>query len=156
LRELEVLGRHRQAERPERLELVRRELAEAVEIGAVRKRSDDDQRELRRRGIEQRRLRERLEQLKRVVEIGPEPEHDVPSVPECPLEHPVTLLEDVGDGTRTAPAAATEEARTDEAQLARGAGDDRTLGEDVLPGEHRAAERRLAERVAAALAVRHV
>ncbi|MDX6506890.1 MAG: hypothetical protein QOG06_1534 [Gaiellaceae bacterium] len=97
--------------------------------------------------------RERLEQLQLIVEVVLEPEDDLPARRERLLEEPVAPLERLEQRPLRAPAALAQEACAHSAQLGRPNRGHGTLVQDVLPREHRAAERRLPQGVARALPV---
>jgi hypothetical protein len=76
-RRIERLACRGRPRRPQRLELVRRQLAEAGERGLARKGTDHDQLGC---GVDAARERERVDQLQLVVEVVLEPEHDLRAV----------------------------------------------------------------------------
>ena len=99
---------------------------------------------------------ERVDQLELVVEVVLEPEHHLEAVAERLEQLPVAPLERGEQRLPAAPAALGEEAGACAEQLLPWQRRHRPFVEHVLPGQHRAAEHGLAERVAGALAVRDV
>jgi len=99
---------------------------------------------------------QRLQELQLVVEVVLEPEHHARVRFQRLLEEPVAPLERLQQRPLRSPAAVAQEPRPHCPQLGRWHVRHRPLVEHVLPREHRAAKRCLPQRVAGALAVRHV
>jgi hypothetical protein len=96
--------------------------------------------------------RERLDELELVVQVVLEPEDDA-----LRLEELTVAAFERGEDRRAAPPPALRQERRPGAQQpGAGARRHRALVQDVLPRQHGAAESRLPERVAGALAVRDV
>jgi hypothetical protein len=137
------LQRHWPPPRPERLQLVRRKRAEVpIRLDQVERRVAGE--------------RQSLQQLQLVVEVVLEPQHHARVRFQRVLEEPVTPLERLQQRLLRAPAAFAQEPGSYRSQLGRRQRGHRALVEDVLPREHRSAERGLPQRVARALAVRDV
>ena len=135
--------------RPERLELVRGQLAEAAEAGPAGKRVHHDELRGAYRGDQ----RQRVRQLKLVVQVVLEPQHYLLPVLQRLDQLPVPILQRGQDRPPAPPAARGEERRAGLEQLAPRSGWHRPLVQHVLPGQHRAAQRGLAQRVPGAVAV---
>jgi hypothetical protein len=97
--------------------------------------------------------RQRVYQLKLVVQVVLEPQHHLLSVLQRLNQLPVPVLQRGQDRPAAPPAARGEERRAGLEQLAPRPGRHRPFVQHVLPGQHRAAQRGLAQRVPGAVAV---
>jgi hypothetical protein len=97
--------------------------------------------------------REHVEELQLVVEVVLEPQHDVGVVVDCIKQLLIAALERGEERLLPAPAAVGEKAGACSQELLSRQCRGRPGVERVLPGQHRTAERGLAQRVAGALAV---
>ena len=136
----ERIGCRRAPRRPQRLQLVRGELAQTVKGRLAGKRVNDNQ---FRRGTGLVRERERVDELQLVVEVMLEPEHHLQPVAQRFNELPITPLERGEDRAPTPPTTIGEESSPGAQQLRPRHLRHRPLVKHVLPGQHRAAERRL-------------
>src|SRR5262245_27678348 len=135
--ELELLPGQRHAERPQRFEIGRRQLAEAAEVGPALERTDHDQLDRSRIADE----RKDLKQLELVVEVVLEPQNDaLPSI-ERPLERAVPPLQRSENRRPRAPSAVAQEPCAQLAETFGGSRRHRPFVEDVVPAEDRTSER---------------
>jgi hypothetical protein len=99
---------------------------------------------------------ERVQQLQLVEQVVLEPEHDLHALAQSVDEPAVPPLERRENRAAAAPAALREERRAQAQQLRPRDGRHRPFVENVLRRQHRAAQCRLPQGVACALAVRDV